>query len=738
MSNEESRPTTNEESRPTTNEESRPLSNQNDSSEANNTNPVTPGNESEHSIILSSKPTSAQENFPSDTELENTENPTPDNIIDIPNSATSNPDGGVIKLSGDIEPVNQFEQQTNSEQQEGPVTGNAEQNELDNTQKYNEGNSAENPSLLADAVIASAEDRPAEAAQDDIEKLPGSDEASTNEDSFPQNDDGEYDTDVKDAYNERNSTSHMLRASIIKSDLRKWRNKRYLGGFRNRRTGLEFFHAEAQTTTPQEIQAMTKSGVYVGVEHDYYIKPRKYITAAEDLAMRVEKATIIQCFVRQVQARVMAKELKKARDEKLKAKVEKDRRRQQLIEKKRIADNERRLHPKTDRDFEILYSGLEHWRQQETTRINKLKLIEPARLAALADLLDQESALLQKIDKLKIEANEENKTKSTIRLLEKMASPKKWLCRDGKIVQVDTPNIIRARELRDLYHALNFPLLTIDERLQILLHVKFTAKEFDCNLTREIVDLIDREGDLISRGRNERSLEGLRKRICNLFLQFIQSPEFNPEMASHIKLARLSSEPWKEAAVYYCRGCTKYKSSTEFYLSTTLTHLGKCKDCSMKENLSVQKTDDSTYGTMLKLIRLQESNKRKSMDQSEKLHALSLLQESDIRYLVDVIWNKKSAISGNKNIDDLILTRWDKNEELSPWNCVLLTKSEAITHDCQSQPDEIYSTEFRNKVFQKQLLARQHFGQLPAMAKYLSENYREEDGRMKPIHPIAV
>ena len=148
------------------------------------------------------------------------------------------------------------------------------------------------------------------------------------------------------------------------------------------------------------------------------------------------------------------------------------------------------------------------WRVQETNRINKLRLIEPARLAALADLLDQESALLQKIDKLKIDANVDNREKSILNLLERVAAPKKWVCGKGEIVHVDTPNIIRARELRDLYHALNFPMLSVDERLQILLHVKFTVKEFDCNLTREIVDLIDREGDLISRGRAEKSLEG--------------------------------------------------------------------------------------------------------------------------------------------------------------------------------------------------------------------------------------
>ena len=56
------------------------------------------------------------------------------------------------------------------------------------------------------------------------------------------------------------------------------------------------------------------------------------------------------------------------------------------------------------------------------------------------------------------------------------------------------------------------PLLTIDERLDVLLHVKWTVKEFDCNLTRDIVELIDREADMLNRGRSEASLSGLRNR----------------------------------------------------------------------------------------------------------------------------------------------------------------------------------------------------------------------------------
>ncbi len=57
------------------------------------------------------------------------------------------------------------------------------------------------------------------------------------------------------------------------------------------------------------------------------------------------------------------------------------------------------------------------------------------------------------------------------------------------------------------------------------------VQEFDCNLTREIVSLIDREADLLNRGRNPAMLEGLRKRISSMFLNFCETPEFNPEAA---------------------------------------------------------------------------------------------------------------------------------------------------------------------------------------------------------------
>ena len=58
-----------------------------------------------------------------------------------------------------------------------------------------------------------------------------------------------------------------------------------------------------------------------------------------------------------------------------------------------------------------------------------------------------------------------------------------------------------------------------------------TRLETQLALAHEIVDLIDREVDLLNRRRGEKTLEGLRKRVANLFLQFIETPEFNPEAA---------------------------------------------------------------------------------------------------------------------------------------------------------------------------------------------------------------
>lgn len=89
-----------------------------------------------------------------------------------------------------------------------------------------------------------------------------------------------------------------------------------------------------------------------------------------------------------------------------------------------------------------------------------------------------------------------------------MANPKNWKRSDERFTEIHTPFTTRAKELMEIYNGLKMGNVPLDERLDILLNTKWTVKEFDCALTREIVELIDREADMLNRGRQEKSLEG--------------------------------------------------------------------------------------------------------------------------------------------------------------------------------------------------------------------------------------
>jgi len=58
----------------------------------------------------------------------------------------------------------------------------------------------------------------------------------------------------------------------------------------------------------------------------------------------------------------------------------------------------------------------------------------------------------------------------------------------------------------------------------------------------------------------------------------------------------------------------------------------------------------------------------------QKIH----LDETDVQYLTRCIWDSKSCLSGN--IEQLVLMPWKKQEDIYPWDCILVTKKEARRH----------------------------------------------------------
>ena len=44
------------------------------------------------------------------------------------------------------------------------------------------------------------------------------------------------------------------------------------------------------------------------------------------------------------------------------------------------------------------------------------------------------------------------------------------------------------------------------------------------------------------------------------------------------------------------------------------------------------------------------------------------------------IWDNHSSLSEEADIYNLTFVRWNRQEEFSPWNCILLTLEEATAH----------------------------------------------------------
>ena len=334
--------------------------------------------------------------------------------------------------------------------------------------------------------------------------------------------------------------------------------KPYYGGFVNKTNGTYYYHAYAQTDQYKNVHIikeerdsqtyeyntrstkmnrefgtqMSYVGLYVDTRQDKEIKPRKYFCADDWEQKRKETVIYLQKMMRGFFARKTCKQLRKERDDEKKEqeRIEEEKRQQQ--EKKNKEEIQKRTHPKTQLDFKYLKEELNAWVQSETIRIKSSNLSDEDKTLALQELLHKEISLLQTIERLKISANKENRTEKISKFLAKMSADKKWKGYDGHPVNVQTVLTLTAAKLEKQFKKL-IASTTVDVRLANLLEFKKLMeehnKEYPCSLIHKILELIERESDMLQRGRPDSSLEGLRQRLNNLYLNFIETPTFNPE-----------------------------------------------------------------------------------------------------------------------------------------------------------------------------------------------------------------
>ncbi|XP_031135596.1 IQ and ubiquitin-like domain-containing protein [Sander lucioperca] len=531
--------------------------------------------------------------------------------------------------------------------------------------------------------------------------------------------------------------------------------KAYLGGYRHRLTGVQYHHAAVQTlpkrrpdrgvevfsrntqTVKLKSQAqqcpvnassqMTGIGCYVSCMNDKLVSPSGYITADKHHNTRLNAVIFLQSFARRWLAQQEVNRLRRDRDQRLAwLELQETRRREEKEEQLRDR-RQRWMSPQRREDFNLLYHALEKWRCEEEEQINS-SLRGAERKAALCSLLEQETQLIAAIGRHRIAVQDNNYDKTVRNFLDKSAAPHQWRAADGRLIEMDSPHTIRARELRDLYNSLS--TVSQEQRLHVLMTLKHTVKEHKCQLTRDMVDLIDREVDLMTRGVKAASLEGLRKRISTLFLQYIKTPAFNPEVAKLLKVPQNPSQ--LKNNMFLCRGCHRYLHSADFKPSASAERHSRCRDCTRLDNIARSRDDFSCYKNILRRLRADEQR----LNQEAKIPFL--LQVEDLRYLVDVVWASRSALHASRDLYNLVFVRWERRKDWSPWNCILLSKEETSAHLEVEDVHKAYDATFIRRIEHKHTLARRHFSQMAVMAEYLDPQLSAALGNHLVSKPVTM
>ena len=208
---------------------------------------------------------------------------------------------------------------------------------------------------------------------------------------------------------------------------------------------------------------------------------------------------------------------------------------------KHVADLSRRLKPKSDKDFNELQSELREWRDREQ---DKILASHPATQIGLEqETLAKEGFLLRKIDGLKAKENKGRRAKRIDSELADMAKPNRWTLSNGEEVLVDTPASTHANHLRRIYNGLaeSGQDAGTDSKKTYLVEARavVSASSHSDSISKDLIELIDRELDLLGRGVDEKVVQSLNMRVRNLLLQFIQADRHNPS-ASICSLASLA------------------------------------------------------------------------------------------------------------------------------------------------------------------------------------------------------
>ncbi|XP_033610345.1 IQ and ubiquitin-like domain-containing protein, partial [Cryptotermes secundus] len=547
--------------------------------------------------------------------------------------------------------------------------------------------------------------------------------------------------------------------------------KPFVGGYRHKTTGVEYHHAFTQTlslyfktsvggkicrdtqtvdwrqkqqnTSYSVATQMYKTDHYVPCNDDKILEAKRYIEADElerhtDLEAKYSQVVIIQRHWRAYAARQKFATLKMEQEEYLRW----ERRERMRIEGETDEclrkETVRKIFPRTRADYEMLYAMVENWRKAEIKRISSMKTVAPKK-AEFCLLLKKEIDSLNAIERYRLELKKEKLAKKELSIMEKVngiqyvslslevcATPITWTGYKGKEVTMETVQIQRAKELKELYYIMCQDNITAKERIELLislkyaneykgnilvticLHVLLQLKSYNPMMTNELISLFERECNCLLHGVKSEDLDSLRQRTQKSFIELMKNPEFNPEAAKHtvayfiIMLCSIhvitikykfhiyvQVYDWKgnEGKLNFCQRCQRLKPFNEFAISATTQMLERCISCAWTDEIARSRTDLEPYRFMIRSLRREE----------RRLKCFTslafIMQDKDFYNLIVNIWHCRSPLSEVAETHKLRLGRWDVTKDWTPWNCILLTSDEMRAHTEVKNIEEV-STQY--------------------------------------------
>ncbi|KAL0277167.1 UNVERIFIED_CONTAM: hypothetical protein PYX00_004536 [Menopon gallinae] len=517
--------------------------------------------------------------------------------------------------------------------------------------------------------------------------------------------------------------------------------KPFVGGYRDKCTGIEYHHAFSQSgprepTIPYERMVstdtqtaehrskcidtdndkgtqMSRSDYYVSTEFDKIITAKPYVDYDTWLKQKEVESKIL-LIQRYIRALIIRKFIKRMSEEyRMRRAWEEEQERKRILQREiRVKkDILNMVYPKTRADFEALYAMVERWRKAQVERIGKLKTEAP-RKAELCGVLEKEIKLLEAIEVHRIAVAKQQKKKKELDFLAKVSEPVTWTGYRGMTIKMDTLKTQRARELRELYLSLSRDDLNYQDRIELLVSIKYALRVNGTRLSEELSNLLNRECEMLIRGVSSKKLEYLRRRIDHLFVKYFKEPDFNPEVAKYDP--DYNRQPLRQNLLF-CKMCHKVKLYKEFEVTARDASCNVCQPCRTTYNIAVPRIDLNPYRYILKCVRREEQKKNCYSS------CAFILQDEDMRFLVENIWHSRSAISENNNLMDLRMPRWDTAKDWTPWNCILLTEGEAVAH-VRSSPSVNYEKRLVGEVISKHELAKRHFQQMFATEERMRDS----------------